>query len=68
MNLKIHIVLNDIAELKNTLEQIESIRSQSVESINVEIIVDSNRPSHPMQLWCNSSFLQLLCHLLQKYY
>lgn len=50
MNLKIHIVLNDIAELKNTLEQIESIRSQSVESINVEIIVDSNRPSHPIQL------------------
>lgn len=50
MNLKIHIVLNDIAELKNTLEQIESIRSQSVESINVEIIVDSNCPSHPMQL------------------
>ena len=50
MNLKIHIVLNDIAELKNTLEQIESIRSQSVESINVEIIVDSTRPSHPMPL------------------
>lgn len=50
MHLKIHIVLNDIAELKNTLEQIESLRSQSVESINVEIIVDSNHPSHPMQL------------------
>lgn len=50
MHLKIHIVLNDIAELKNTLEQIESIRSQSVESINVEIIVDANHPSHPMQL------------------
>lgn len=50
MHLKIHIVLNDIAELKNTLEQIESLRSQSVESINIEIIVDSNDPSDPMHL------------------
>ncbi|MBJ6289359.1 hypothetical protein JGU43_13495 [Staphylococcus aureus] len=44
MKLKIQIVLDDTTELKNTLEQIENIYSQSIEELNVEIVINSNRP------------------------
>ncbi|CAC6753153.1 Uncharacterised protein [Staphylococcus argenteus] len=44
MNLKIQVVLDDTTELKNTLEQIENIHSQSIEKLNVEIVINSNHP------------------------
>lgn len=52
MNLKIQVVLDDTTELKNTLEQIENIHSQSIEKLNVEIVINSNHPCDLNNLWC----------------